>query len=57
MAEKKLDEKEKFEAEVYKLGLEMIESLRTGTCRDYHKTLEAVIGIFKITRAADEKGR
>ena len=49
MAEKKSDEKEKFEAEVYKLGLELIDAYRSGNCRDSNKTLEAIIEIFKIT--------
>lgn len=48
MAEKKPDEKEMFEVEVYKLGLELIEAYRAGTCRDSAKTLEAIIEIFKV---------
>lgn len=49
MAEKKLDEKDKFEAEVYKFGLELIEAYRKGSCRDSAMVLEAIIAIFKIT--------
>ena len=41
------EEKEKFEAAVYELGLELIESYREGTCLDRNKTLEAIIEIFK----------
>ena len=54
MAEKKIsedkkatDEKAEFETEVYKLGLELIESYRKGTCTDWNKTLEMIIEIFK----------
>lgn len=49
MADKKTpsDEKDKFEAEVYKLGLKLIEDYRLGTCADRNKTLEAIIEIFK----------
>ena len=38
---------EQFDTEVYKLGLELIESYRTGKCQDRNKTLEAIIEIFK----------
>lgn len=48
MADKKpQEEKEKFEAEVYKLGLELIEAYRTGTCLDRNVTLETIIAIFR----------
>lgn len=49
MAEKKpaSDERAQFETEVYKFGLELIEACRKGTCRDYNKTVEAIIAIFK----------
>lgn len=53
MAEKKTaveipaEGKAAFETEVYKLGLELIESYRKGTCTDWNKTLEMIIEIFK----------
>ena len=49
MAEKKTPpgEREKFEAEVYKLGLKLIEEYKAGTCPDRNKALEAIIEIFK----------
>lgn len=47
MAEKKPDDKDKFEVEVYRLGLELIESYRQGTCADRNKALEMIIEIFK----------
>ena len=57
MADKKVDEKEQFEAEVYKLGLKLIEDYRNGNCRDSYAVLEAIIDVFKISRAADGNGR
>ena len=47
MAEKKPDDKEKFESEVYKLGLKLIEDYKAGNCPDRNKALEAIIEIFK----------
>lgn len=47
MVEKKPDEKDKFEAEVYKLGLKLIEEYNSGNCSDRPKHLEAIIAIFK----------
>ena len=47
MAEKKNDDKEKFESEVCKLGMKLIEDFKAGTCPDRNKTLEAIIEIFK----------
>ena len=41
------DEQTRFETEVYKFGLELIEDCRKGTCRDYNKTVEAIIAIFR----------
>ncbi len=41
------DEKIKFETEVYKLGLKLIEEYKAGTCLDRNKTLEMIIEIFK----------
>lgn len=38
---------EQFETEVYKFGLELIDACRKGTCRDYNKTVEAIIAIFR----------
>ena len=38
---------DQFETEVYKLGLELIESYRTGKCSDRNKTLDAIIAIFR----------
>ena len=49
MAEKKSDDKERFEAEVYKLGLELITAYRMGTCGDRQKTLAAIIEIFEVS--------
>ena len=55
MAEKKpQDDKEKFEAEVYKLGLTLIENYRSGTCRDSNATLEAILELFKISHGTAE---
>lgn len=54
MAEKRLldkqppDEKTQFEAQVYKLGLTLIDDFRTGKCRDRDKTLAAIIEIFRV---------
>ncbi len=51
MADKKpLDEKNLFEAEMYKLGLELIESYRKGACTDRDKILNAAIKILEITK-------
>lgn len=50
MAEKKADEKARFEAEVYKLGLELIEAYRTGMCSDRDKTLAAIIKLFAVSK-------
>lgn len=48
MADKKpQEEKEKFEVEVYKLGLELIEAFREGKCHDRKITLETIIAIFR----------
>ena len=53
MADKKPDEKEKFETEVYKLGLKLIEDYRNGNCRDSEKTLAAIIELFEIHMLKD----
>ena len=52
MAEKKppQDEKDQFELEMYRLGLELVESYRKGTCPDRDKTLNAAIKILEITK-------
>ena len=41
------DEQLRFETEVYKFGLELIAACRNGTCRDYNKTVDAIIAIFR----------
>lgn len=49
-------EKEKFETEVYKLGITLIEDYRAGKCRDANKTLDAIIDLFGISRTAEGNG-
>lgn len=52
MAEKKpQDDKERFEAEVYRLGLELIEDFRTGRYPDRDRALEVIIAIFNRDNA------
>ena len=53
---KPLNEKEKFETEVYKLGITLVENYLAGNCRDSNKTLEAVIELFKISRGVPTEG-
>ena len=52
MAEKTTAEKNQFEAEVYKLGLEMIEDYRQGNCPDRNEMLKAIIELFKVSQNA-----
>lgn len=52
MAEKTPTEKNQFEAEVYKLGLEMIENYRQGNCLDRNEMLKAIIELFKVSQNA-----
>lgn len=53
MADKKpilSDVQSQFEEEMYKLGLELVESFRKGTCSDKGKVLDAAIKILDISK-------
>lgn len=52
MAEKKTpqEEKTKFDTEMYKLGLELIEAYRKGNCSNRSEILEKAIKIFEISK-------
>ena len=46
----------KFSKAVFDLGLSLIEDFKAGKCRDSNKILAAIIELFKVSRAADDKG-